>query len=78
MIRGALIFMCGIAAGALLYETALERATVKPPRSLMKQPYAEPARLAHPIMKPDATMRSCTTSYNCGPERRYYAGMVRK
>ena len=32
MFKGALIFVCGVAAGALVYDGALERATVKPPQ----------------------------------------------
>lgn len=51
MIRGAFIFVCGIAAGVLVYETALERASIKvrEPRASIQQPYAERAKLTPPI-----------------------------
>ena len=59
MLKGAFIFVCGIAAGALIYDTAIERATVKlkPPikHTLIPQPYAEPLRLSHPVLC-DATV----------------------
>ncbi len=48
MFKGALIFMCGIAAGVLLFDTALERAAPSP-RSLIQQPYAEQVRFTHPV-----------------------------
>jgi hypothetical protein len=49
MFKGAFIFLCGIAAGALLYDTAIERATVKMPRMAISQPYAESLKLTHPV-----------------------------
>ena len=52
MIRGAIIFLCGIAAGVLVYDTALERAAVKP---VLHQTYAPMERMAHPLQC-DATV----------------------
>ena len=49
MLRGAFIFFCGIAAGALVYDTALERNSVKMPRASIQQPYAEPLKLTNPV-----------------------------
>ncbi len=51
--KGAFIFCCGIAAGVLLYDGALERATVKAPRTVV---YAAPMKLAHPIEACAATV----------------------
>jgi len=55
MFKGAFIFVCGAAAGALFYDTALERATVKMPRMSIPHPQAEPLRLTSPVQC-DATV----------------------
>lgn len=47
MFRGAFIFFCGLAAGVMIYDTALERATVKAPHSTMPQFWV---RYSTPVM----------------------------
>ena len=42
MIRSAFLFICGVAAGALIYDTQLERATVRMPSGTMPKPYTVP------------------------------------
>lgn len=51
---------------------------LKEPKRTKSQPVAQQAILDKPIMKPDITVQHCTTVFKCGPERRYYIGMVRK
>ena len=42
MIRAAFIFVCGIAAGVMIYDVQLERATVRMPSGTMPKPYSIP------------------------------------
>ncbi len=39
MIRSAFIFICGVAAGTLVYDTMHERATVRMPSGTMPKPF---------------------------------------
>lgn len=73
VIRGLFIFLCGIAAGALLYDTALERANPAP--TLTQWVESEPQRPLILPLQPDATVQLCGTSYNCDEARRYFVRM---
>jgi hypothetical protein len=76
MIRLALVAVCSFGAGVALMDQLQEKP--KPLAAVMLARAPVTPRLDAPIMKPDMTIRHCTTSFKCGPERRYYAGMVKK
>ena len=74
MIRLSLVAVCFFCLGAWLYAlTEAWRPKSNKPRPVAQQAVLKP--LANPILPPDATVQQCTTSYKCGAEKRYYAGM---
>ena len=76
MFKLALTFVVGLGCGVALMDTLAEKP--KPLAAAMLARAPATPRMDAPIMRPDATVQSCTTYLKCGPVRSYYAGMIRK
>ena len=76
MFKLALTFVVGLGCGVALMDTLAEKP--KPLAAAMLARAPATPRMDAPIMRPDMTISHCTTSFKCGPERRYYLGMLRK
>ena len=81
MFKLAIVAVCSFGLGVALMDSLQDRSGGAP-RAVERQAVLRAAApgpvLLEPVLKPDATLRHCTTSLKCGPEIRYHAGMVRK
>lgn len=66
----AIVAICSAGIGAGLF--ALTESWRAKPVPIQTAP--RPSILA----QPDMTVQHCTTVFKCGPERRYYIGLLRK
>lgn len=73
MIRKTVVIVLLLSLGAFLY------ALTESWRAKPAQPVIRTERgFELPIMRADMTVQHCTTVFKCGPERRYYIGMVKR